>query len=228
MDTPDLTTTKRCRTCGEVKLITQFRRAKSNADGFYNACKTCNREYNRKYYQAHSDHIRETSRKYRKENAEHITERKREYRQKNAAHITEHKSKYAKENAERISRYQREYRKTPGYSERARESNHKYMQSEAGKVRRRANLHRYRARKLEAGGNYTASEIESIRAAQTDNRGQLICWRCGKPIKGTPDLDHWIPLKHGGRNDAGNLHYMHVKCNRSKGAKHPVEIGRLL
>lgn len=85
-----------------------------------------------------------------------------------------------------------------------------------------------RARKAETAGTFTAADLTAIRAAQTDKRGRLICWRCGRPIKGTPDLDHWIPLKHGGRNDAGNLHYMHARCNLEKAAKLPTEIGRLL
>jgi 5-methylcytosine-specific restriction endonuclease McrA len=78
------------------------------------------------------------------------------------------------------------------------------------------------------GGSFTADDLVAIRAAQTDKKGRLICWRCGKPIKGTPELDHWIPIAKGGRNDAGNLHYMHRTCNRSKHAKMPTEIGRLI
>jgi 5-methylcytosine-specific restriction endonuclease McrA len=91
-----------------------------------------------------------------------------------------------------------------------------------------ASNHRRRARKLATGGTFTTADLDAIRAAQTDKRGRLICWRCGKPIKGTPELDHWIPIARGGRNDAGNLHYMHATCNRNKGAKLPTEIGRLI
>jgi hypothetical protein len=91
-----------------------------------------------------------------------------------------------------------------------------------------AYAHRHRALKW-AGGVYTDTDTAAIRAAQTDKKGRLICWRCGKPITGTPHLDHWIPLaKHGGENRAGNLHYMHAKCNQSKSTKHPFELGRLL
>ena len=84
-------------------------------------------------------------------------------------------------------------------------------------------------------------DLDAIRKAQTDRHGRLICWACGYPIVGNepppifPDaahlpshVDHWVPLKHDGSNDAGNLHIMHGICNLKKGSKHPMEIGRLL
>jgi hypothetical protein len=98
-----------------------------------------------------------------------------------------------------------------------------------------------RARVMNAEGTYTPDDLKAIRAAQTDRRGRLICWACEYPIIGDeppphrpngarlpPHLDHWIPLRHGGRNDAGNLHYMHGVCNLSKSDKMPAELGRLL
>jgi 5-methylcytosine-specific restriction endonuclease McrA len=101
--------------------------------------------------------------------------------------------------------------------------------------------HKRRAKLRGNGGTYTAADLAAIRAAQTDKRGRLICWKCNTPIIGddppphlpngvrlSPHLDHWIPLDKGGTNDAGNLHYMHGLCNLEKGAKTPTEIGRLI
>jgi 5-methylcytosine-specific restriction endonuclease McrA len=102
----------------------------------------------------------------------------------------------------------------------------KYQQTHADN--RKANGHRRRAREMNAAGSVTENDYRVIRAGQTDKKGRLICWRCGKPITDTPHVDHWIPLSKGGSNDAGNLRYMHANCNISKGAKMPAEIGRLL
>lgn len=106
------------------------------------------------------------------------------------------------------------------------ESLKEWRSANPDKVRISRNKRRFRIQSAE--GTYSAGDLAAIRAAQTDKCGRLICWRCGKPIKGTPHLDHWIPLAKGGANEAGNLHYMHGRCNQSKGAKHPTEIGRLL
>ena len=203
MDTPDLTTSKRCTKCDEVKPLDQFSKYRRKKDGLQPQCKACNREYrqhnaerkheyNQEYYRGNIEHIRESQREYYQENIEHI----RNYRRKNADHISEQR---------------REYSQTPG-----------------GKTARTAAEHHYRARKKDTGGSFTAADLAAIRAAQTDRRGRLICWRCNKPITDTPHLDHWIPLKHGGANSAGNLHYMHAKCNLTKHSKHPTELGRLI
>ncbi len=41
--------------------------------------------------------------------------------------------------------------------------------------------------------------------------------------------DGWEALADAGcPSRADNLHYMHAKCNRTKSAKLPTEIGRLL
>jgi 5-methylcytosine-specific restriction endonuclease McrA len=227
MDIPDLTTFKRCQKCGEVKPREAFSVDRRNKrDGLQARCKACVREYymvnaeriaeqQREYCAANADYIAEWQRKYRQENAEHLAEQHREYYAENAEFLREYRREHYAANAERITKQQREYGR-------------KYRKSHIGKAVLRAASNRYRARKLEVGGTYTQSDLAAIRAAQTDKKGRLICWRCGKPIKGTPDLDHWIPLKHRGENSPGNLHYMHVRCNRSKGAKLPTEIGRLL
>jgi 5-methylcytosine-specific restriction endonuclease McrA len=207
MDIPDLTTFKRCSKCGEVKPRDAFSRDKYNPDGRQYKCKACANEYRA----ANRERRREYDREYRIANAEHI----REYFAANRERKREYDREYNATNAEHIHARNREYGR-------------KYRQTSAGKSINIAKSHRRRARKAGNGGTYTSEDLAAIRAAQTDRKGRLICWRCGKPIKDTPHLDHWQPLKHGGPNSAGNLHYMHWKCNLSKGTKLPTEIGRLL
>ena len=228
---------KRCTNCGETKPREAFNRNKTKRDGLDSGCKACKRayrlanrerisgdkrayaaanaerivEYRREYYASNAERLKEKQRKYYVANSEQAAEYTREYRQKNAERIAERNREYYAANAERLAEQQRAYRQT-----------------DAGKATMLAGSHNRRARKAGAGGSHTADDLNAIRAAQTDGKGRLICWHCGNPIKGTPHLDHWVPLAKGGTNDAGNLHYMHARCNLAKNAKHPSELGRLI
>jgi ribosomal protein L44E len=207
MTNPDCTTPlKRCTKCGnEYPATPEFFHREGKQVRAY--CKSCSREYNRKYRAANLEHRRDLARAYRDENVERARERNRKNYIKNIEHI-------------------REYRAT--HTQRAHEYQKEYRQTDKGKAVKLAAHHRRRARKLASSGTYTLDDIAEIRAAQTDKKGRLICWKCGKPITDTPHLDHWIPLEKGGTNDPGNLHYMHARCNLEKGAKLPAEVGRLL
>jgi hypothetical protein len=215
---PDDTTLKRCTKCGELKPREAFSCDRAKSDGLNIYCRDCTSESARKYYIANRDRKHE----YYAANAKRISEQKREHYAANVEREKERKREYYSANVKRIH----EYRQTN--AERIAERMSNYRKTPAGKASSAANHHHRRARKAGNGGAYTTAELADIRAAQTDKHGRLICWKCGKPIKDAPHLDHWTPLKHGGRNDAGNLHYMHKKCNLEKGAKMPTEIGRLL
>lgn len=255
--TPGSDNLKRCYKCGEHKPREMFSCDKRAGDGLQCACKSCFAAYvrsnkeritkqRREYREANKEWINERTRQYhhankdrRREyvnaNKEQISQQKREYRRNHKEQLAEQERKYRAKNREKIRARNRQYRIE--HLEERREKTRKWF-AENPNYRRdyaatypekvRAKYHRYRARKSGNGGTHTDTDLAAIRAAQTDNKGRLICWHCGKPIKGTPQLDHWIPLKRGGSNGAGNLHYMHARCNQTKSAKHPVEIGRLL
>jgi 5-methylcytosine-specific restriction endonuclease McrA len=55
------------------------------------------------------------------------------------------------------------------------------------------------------------------------------CYLCGELIPlGERHVDHVVPLCKGGPHSGRNLAITHAKCNLSKRAKHPSEIGLLL
>jgi 5-methylcytosine-specific restriction endonuclease McrA len=108
-----------------------------------------------------------------------------------------------------------------------REYDRQYKADHAEEERERK--HARRAREISAPGTHTAADLRLQARAQTDKRGRLICWWCGKPIKGTYHADHRIPLDRGGSNWPENIVIAHAKCNLSKGTKLPGEFnGRLL
>lgn len=204
----------------------------------------------RKHYVANREVIAESQRQYRERNHEKNAEYNRQYREKNRERLiardreyyathrearAEYDREYREKNREARAEYDRQYReKNPEQAlERLRQwhaANPDYYRVRRAKNRPAllASDHRRRARIAGNGGECTVADLAAIRAAQTDRKGRLICWRCGKPIKGTPDLDHFIPLKLGGPSTPGNLHYMHATCNRTKSAKHPHELGMLI
>jgi hypothetical protein len=192
---------KVCTKCGEAKSFESFHKDKNKKDGRFSWCKSCVSDNTRKWYEANRAKAIDKAKAWYSDHKEYRAEYSKIYRETNRTHLTHYK-------LSRIEHRRQLYAQQP----------EKY----------RAHSHNRRARKHNAGGSYTVADIAAIRAAQTDKQGRLICWACNKPIVGKPHLDHWIPLGKGGTNDPGNLHYMHAKCNLSKSAKHPTEIGRLL
>lgn len=215
MDTPDSTTLKRCTKCGHEfpATVEYFHAQKLTRDGLNARCKSCVAEYHRAWYEANRERKIQSSNAWYSGNADHVREYKRVYG----------KAWYMK-NRESVLSRTRLRRETHREEEKA--SHKEWRTKNPGKVVQMG--HRRRARLANAPGSYTNADLAAIRAAQTDKQGRLICWACGKPITDQPHLDHWIPLDKQGANDAGNLHYMHAKCNLSKGRKHPTEIGRLI
>lgn len=150
-------------------------------------------------------------------------EKSRKYQLENADKVRENHRRWRKENAEHYRQYHRDWRKRNTDS--ARGAVHRYAKSEKG----RAVSFNRKSKLRGSPGKISANDKKDLRAAQTDKRGRLRCWWCGKPIEGTPHLDHKIPIVAGGRNDAGNLCYSCRFCNQSKNAKSPAEFaGRLL
>jgi 5-methylcytosine-specific restriction endonuclease McrA len=102
--------------------------------------------------------------------------------------------------------------------ERYRERDRKYYADnvERYSAYNRVRNHKRRARKLAAGGTYTAADIAAIRKRQGDK-----CSYCAAPLHGGGHLDHSTPLARGGSNGPENLQLTCDPCNLSKGAKDP-------
>lgn len=187
---------------------------------------------NKAWYEANRERVAEKNRAYRESNRERISAKGKNRYWAKREYLLAYNREWYKANREYVAEYQKAYNiaNRERITERNREYERKRRKTNPEKVREQQRLanHRRRIRKLNNGGSFTADDLVTIRAAQTDKQGRLICWACGKPIKGTPHLDHWIPLDKQGANDPGNLHYMHAKCNLTKQAKHPFELGRLL
>lgn len=127
--------------------------------------------------------------------------------------------------------------KQPNRAEQQRRSNAKhrddirirrkaYRRTERGRAVRNADNHRRRAKHLGVETHYSADDVQLQIKAQTDKRGVLHCWWCGKAItNGKYHIDHAIPLTRGGTNSANNIRISHPHCNLKKNTKLPSEFG---
>ena len=76
-----------------------------------------------------------------------------------------------------------------------------------------------RARRLGAEGVLTFADLQKVVVEQ---RGY--CAFCGNPLGDeSPEIDHWHPLARGGNNTADNARLLHKRCNRTKGARMPID-----
>lgn len=111
---------------------------------------------------------------------------KREYYQKNKERIKEYQAKYRAENPEKRYQTDRKYRQTH---------------------RDECNI-KSRARAAKVKGKIIKEEIT--------NWDTGLCGICDKLLGDTYEIDHIIPLKHGGEHKAENLQLAHKRCNRVK------------
>lgn len=195
-------------------------------------CRPCQKERNRKYYEANLERVAEHSCKWREENPERSTELKR---------------KWFEANREKAAEYQRKWRKTN--PEKAHSHSVKYYVANREEVLKRkrqyckansdvrANINRnwkdnnpekvktlkenYRARKKGNGGKLSASIVQKLLTKQNNK-----CVCCGASLDNGYHLDHIMPLALGGMNDDSNVQLLTPKCNMSKGSKHPDDWAR--
>lgn len=87
----------------------------------------------------------------------------------------------------------------------------------------RAKTQNSRAKRFGATGSITAMDVQE---AYIEQMGY--CGFCAQPFGDEiPEIDHWVPLVKGGSNDPENIKLLHMRCNRTKGGKHPDDFGLL-
>lgn len=84
-----------------------------------------------------------------------------------------------------------------------------------------------RARRVQAGGTYSAADVKNLFRLQKG-----CCAICYSSIQSGYHADHITPLAAGGDNTKYNIQLLCPKCNMHKGAKDPIAYaqrsGRLL
>lgn len=218
---------RRCPSCEETKLTSEF-----YSYGSY--CKACYRARSASYRTANPGHYTEYMREYYRANKEVLRRKGKEYYHKNKGRWAE----YRRENRDRIAEWKRQHRKNNPeryrQTDRAKYERSKTKHMERGRVWAAKNpdkvkaIHdryrhsrpwvshaavaRRRARIRGAEGTFTSSEW---RAMQREQAGR--CLACGevKPLT----MDHIVPLVDGGRHSRENIQGLCRSCNSRKGAQ---------
>ena len=210
---------KICGKCKAEKLAQEFSKDSRSKDGLQFKCKACVSQH----YKANKESISARVSAWKAENKAHISLQMAAYHVANRSRI----SAYKAENRERLAKREAEYRA----ENRCRIAAQKAAYRLANPDKRSADERNRRARKRNAEGRHTATDIARIFEHQ---RG--LCANCHAKLfksgKQTFHVDHIVPLAKGGSNWPDNLQCLCPTCNTSKHAKDPIvwaqQNGRLI
>jgi hypothetical protein len=101
---------KKCKACGELKLLSEFRLNRMMRDGHRSLCKPCSKENDRQYRVANPEKIRKNQRRFRVANPEKVRENDRRWRVANPEKRKENDRRYRIENPEKIKEKNRRFR----------------------------------------------------------------------------------------------------------------------
>jgi len=172
---------KKCKKCGEVKPITEFRK---RGNYYINECKICEKEYNKEYY----NNNKESKKEYQKEYNQNNKESKKEYNKEYYNNNKESKKEYYNNNKESKKEYQKEYNQNN--KETIKEYNKEYQKN------RLASDPYYKfTRNLRA-------RISKAFKAQSKNGKTKACAEYG--------IDFAAIFAHVGARPANNFHLDHI------------------
>lgn len=240
---------KRCSRCQTWKVFSDFYRDARKASGYQPACKVCVSTARKEKREANYEVFIARERAYVARNREALNARaaqlRREgrYRERERRYYALTKKQQSLRikarraaNPERFAEYERTNRERNRDAINARKRLAYAANPEAGRlsskefrrrnpeiVRQQARVRRARLAKAE--GSHTAEDVRRLIAQQNG-----CCHWCGKPLEGTYNVDHRIPLSKGGSDAPANLVITHPTCNLQKRDKMPWEYlpGRLL
>lgn len=204
---------KACSKCGQVKPLSEFHKRSNTKDGRTRRCKECRARYRREYYLANKERSAEQSRQWREENHQRHLGNKRRWYWENQDRAAAYWQEYYFQNSVRLNRRSREIYYPKAYKKKRKliiERVKKWRQENPGTVR--VIRMRYRVRRKNASGDFTAEEWETL----CEKYGRK-CLACGKRRKLT--VDHVVALSNGGTNDISNIQPLCGPCNSSKGAQ---------
>lgn len=192
-----------------MSYLDKLRDFRDNMDSTYT-------DKHREYYEVNRENIRAAQKSYYDANQEKILVKKRAYREANREKTSERRrAAYAANRDERLKK-RREYE--DANREKIYERNRSWRQANPEKERAKSSRRRALQRQVP-----TARYTDGYVLAMTDSR----CHLCGKSWEGierglkTWQVDHIIPIKHGGWDVPENVTLACAKCNQRKNATMP-------
>lgn len=179
-------------------------------------------ECDRLYKEANKDRTAAYGKAWQEANREHVAALNRRWYQENRERKLQAGREWAANNAERKAEANRRW------AELNADRKHEARKKRLAQCPETITLqnHRRRARKKEAGGSFTKSDVQEILANQRKR-----CAVCRQQLA-RYEIDHIVPLFLGGSNGRENIQLLCRPCNRAKGRRDPIEFmqsrGRLL
>jgi 5-methylcytosine-specific restriction endonuclease McrA len=156
------------------------------------------------------------------------TDERREWRKKNRASLRESLKTWRMNNPEKAKNVpsqspsrQRERRLADPHI-REKQRNASRLWRLKNPERNKSHHGKRRAKQRNAGGSYTADDLNWILKAQ---KGK--CAYCRIKVGKKYHVDHIIPIAKGGSNNRSNIQITCVTCNLRKQAKDPIDFARL-
>jgi hypothetical protein len=219
--------TKTCTACGLDLPVESFN-FEFRRGTYRPSCKACVK----KYIDSTFEHRKKRDKEYRAKRLDHYDVIQKEYYAKNRGEILRKKAVHYRENIEIKKEYNRRSwiatKNNPLLMEKNKIKMAKWKSENRDKVneKRRSTpdywrkyVGKRRALKSGADGFFSSSDIKSLLSSQKEK-----CAICKKSIKNAKyEVDHIMPLALGGSNWPTNLQILCPSCNRSKGAKHPID-----
>lgn len=117
---------RKCSSCGKIKSLEQFPRAKGTNDKIYyrRTCKTCRHRYETEWKKQNIEHVKAWRKNHYEENRENIKARVADWQKKNRERKLEYQREWYQQNREeRITRQRQWYQENKDIVEAYREAN---------------------------------------------------------------------------------------------------------
>lgn len=119
---------------------------------------------------------------------------------------------WKKANPDRVNAHNRRYREA--HPEQARAWEHQSIENR-GDAHRQGVADRAAVRRARKAGQF----VEKVYRAKVLRLGDGLCGLCGEPVDPARfDVDHIVPLAHGGLHSYTNTQPAHPLCNQRKGS----------
>ena len=184
-----------CSKCGESKPLTNefFKNGKRYKFGLSNECKPCLRDRNVAWVK-NTPKGQATAKRCADKRRELAREYGREYQKSHKAQYAQNAKAWRERNPERAKELAREF----GRKNKAKRTEYRHGRR--------------------AAGQFSYSVVPALKELQ---KGK--CAICRNFLSSLIEVDHIMPIALGGTNESSNLQLLCRTCNRSKGAKHPVD-----
>lgn len=194
------------RVCSACKK--EFNSNITNVSGLCKSCRTT------AWAEKNRDLTKARDKKRYEQNKEFCNKRSKQYYQDNKEKMIAANNAWRLANLDIVSAASKRWREN--HPDKVRVFQQNWSNNNPEKVK--ARTFRYRARKRDAEGSFTAADISNL--LEYNN---YACVYCGTDLSSGYHLDHIVPLTKGGSNRINNIQPLCGRCNHSKLAKLPWE-----